>query len=109
MEPLNQKSRYQEWKRLREAGHDYRTAYTLSSDNPLATHNRLNKLREDILEYINNGRKDKSSPIHQKLKRLQESRSKYLQENCELMSNTSEEYRNPYYIYGMDLTDLLSD
>ncbi|MEH1950332.1 MAG: hypothetical protein V7K77_25735 [Nostoc sp.] len=109
MEPLNQKSRYEEWKRLREAGHDYRTAYTLSSDNPLATHNRLNKLREDILSYINSGKKDKSSPIHQKLKRLQESNSKYLQENSESMNDILEEYRNPYYIYGMDLTDLLSD
>jgi len=36
----------------------------ISSDNPLATHNRLNKLREDILNYINSGKKDKSSPIH---------------------------------------------
>ncbi len=109
MEPLNQNLRYWEWERLREAGHDYRTAYTLSSDNPLATHNRLNKLREDILNYINSGKKDTSSPIHQKLKRLQESNSKYLQENSEYMNDITEEYRNPYYIYGMDLTDLLSD
>ncbi|MDZ8069011.1 MAG: hypothetical protein RMY64_25930 [Nostoc sp. DedQUE08] len=109
MEPLNQKSRCEEWKRLREAGHDYRTAYTLSSDNPLATHNRLNKLREDILNYINSGRKDTSSPIHQKLKTLQQSNSKYLQENSESMNNIPEEYQNSYYIYGRDLTDLLSD
>ncbi|MBE9001434.1 hypothetical protein IQ274_25270 [Nostoc sp. LEGE 12447] len=109
MKPLNQKSRWEEWKRLREAGHDYRTAYTLSSDNLLATHNRLNKLREDILNYINSGKKDKSSPIHQKLKRFQESNSKYLQENSESMNDIPEEYRNPYYIYGRDLTDLLSD
>ncbi|MEH2207859.1 MAG: hypothetical protein V7K53_27950 [Nostoc sp.] len=109
MEPLNQKSRCEEWKRLREAGHDYRTAYTLSSDNPFATHNRLNKLREDILNYINSGKKDESSPIHQKLKRLQQSNSKYLQENSDLMNNIPEEYQNPYYIYGRDLTELLSD
>ncbi|MGJ5631178.1 hypothetical protein [Nostoc sp. CALU 1950] len=109
MEPLNQKSRYQEWKRLREAGHDYRTAYTLSSDNPLATHNRLKKLREDILNYINSGKKDKSSPIHQKLKRHQESNSKYLQENSESMNDIPEECQNPYFIFGMDLTNLLSD
>ncbi|MEH1813072.1 MAG: hypothetical protein V7K26_25470 [Nostoc sp.] len=69
MEPLNKKSRYQEWKRLREAGHDYKTAYTLSSDNPLATHNRLDKLRKDVLNYINSGKKDESYLIHQKLKR----------------------------------------
>ncbi|MBD2683654.1 MULTISPECIES: hypothetical protein [Nostoc] len=109
MEPLNQNSRYQEWKKLREAGHNYRTAYTLSSDNPLATHNKLEKLKKNIYNYINSGKKDESSPIHQKLKRIQERNSKYLQENRESMNNIPEEYRNPYYIFGMDLTELLSD
>ncbi|MEH2321916.1 hypothetical protein [Nostoc sp.] len=109
MEPLNKKSRCQEWKRLIEAGHDYRTAYTLSSDNPLTTHNRLDKLRKDVLNYIKSGKKDESCPIHQKLKRVLERNSKDLQENSESMNNIPEEYQNPYYMFGMDLTELLSD
>ncbi|MFN6474441.1 MAG: hypothetical protein RMY36_032825 [Nostoc sp. SerVER01] len=109
METLNQNSRYLEWKKLREAGYNFRTAYTISSDNPLSTHNRLEKLKEDIYNYIKSGKKDESSPIHQKLQRIQEGNSKYLQENTESMNNIPEEYRNPYYIFGMDLTELLSD
>lgn len=75
MEALNKNLRYLEWKRLIEAGHDCRTAYTLSSDNPLTTHNRLEKLKEDVYNYINSGKKDKSSSIHQRLKKVQERNS----------------------------------
>ncbi|MBC1236658.1 hypothetical protein [Nostoc sp. 2RC] len=44
----NQKTeRYQEWKRLIDAGYDYRTAYVLSTDNPLAAYLRLEKVKKD--------------------------------------------------------------
>lgn len=41
-----QTERYKEWKRLRDAGYDYRTAYVLSTDNPLATYLRLEEVKK---------------------------------------------------------------
>ena len=40
----------EEWKRLQAAGHDDRTCYVLTSDNPLAAHQRVEKLKVDWLE-----------------------------------------------------------
>ena len=37
----------EEWKRLQAAGHNDRTCYALASDNPLAAHQRVEKLKVD--------------------------------------------------------------
>lgn len=40
-------NREEEYYRLLNAGHDRRTAYVLSDENPLAAHNRLEKIKEE--------------------------------------------------------------
>ena len=37
----------EEWQRLQAAGYDNRTCYVLASDNPLAVHKRVEKLKAD--------------------------------------------------------------